>query len=129
MPLVKLEMRRGLAPATKAALLDAVHQALMVAFAIPDRDRQQRFVEYAPEDFQIPPGRGEHFVIVQIDAFVGRSVDAKRRLHKEIVERFEALGIPRLDVFILVNEAPKENWGVRGGVAGCDIEFDFKIEV
>ena len=129
MPLVKLETRHGLPSGTKAGLLDAVHQALMVAFGIPDRDRQQRFIEYATEDFEIPPGRGEHFIIVEIDAFHGRSVDAKRRLYREIVDRFELLGIPRLDVFILLHESPKDNWGLRGGVAGCDIDFGFKIDV
>ncbi|RYY36432.1 MAG: hypothetical protein EOP46_06440, partial [Sphingobacteriaceae bacterium] len=26
-------------------------------------------------------------------------------------------------------EIPKENWGIRGGQAGCDVELGFKIEV
>lgn len=29
----------------------------------------------------------------------------------------------------LLREIPKENWGIRGGQAGCDVELDFKIEV
>ncbi len=129
MPLVKLETRRGLDAKTKRGLLDAVHAALMAAFGIPDRDRNQRFVEYAPEDFEIPPERGERFIVVEIVAFAGRSVDTKRRLYREIVDRFEALGIPRADVFIVVHDNPTENWGLRGGVAGCDLDFGFKIDV
>jgi phenylpyruvate tautomerase PptA (4-oxalocrotonate tautomerase family) len=129
MPLVKLETRRGLSPETKRSLLDGVHAALMAAFHIPDRDRNQRFVEHAPEDFEIPPGHGERFIVVEIVAFAGRSVDAKRRLYKEVVDRFFALGIPREDVFIVVTDNPTENWGLRGGIAGCDIDFEFKIDV
>jgi hypothetical protein len=30
---------------------------------------------------------------------------------------------------IILREIPKENWGIRGGQAGCDIELGFKIEV
>lgn len=129
MPLVQIETRRGLPPPTKAALLDAVHAALVTAFGIPDHDRVQRFVEHAPEDFEIPPGRGERFTLVTIEAFAGRSVEAKRELYRQIVERLEALGVPRLDVFIVLHDIPRESWGLRGGVAGCDLGFGFKLDV
>jgi phenylpyruvate tautomerase PptA (4-oxalocrotonate tautomerase family) len=129
MPIVKLETRRGANAEIKTALLDAVHAALMFAFHIPDQDRNQRFIEHAPADFEIPPGRGERFIVVEIVAISGRSVDAKRRLYKDIVDRFEKLGVPRGDVFIVLHDVPTENWGLRGGIPGCDIEFDFKIDV
>jgi phenylpyruvate tautomerase PptA (4-oxalocrotonate tautomerase family) len=129
MPLVKIETRLGLPPEIKRGLLDAVHEALVSCFRIPDHDRAQRVVEYSPEDFEIPPGRGERFTIVTVVAFAGRSIDAKRALYKTIAERFDALGIPRRDVFIVLEEVPVENWGLRGGVAGCDIDFGFDIKV
>jgi phenylpyruvate tautomerase PptA (4-oxalocrotonate tautomerase family) len=129
MPVVKIDTRRGLAPETKKRLLDAVHEALVTAFKIPDHDRTQRLVEHAPEDFEIPPGRGERYTVVEISVFAGRSIDAKRALYRELVERFEATGIPRADVFILLHEEPVENWGLRGGLAGCDIDLGFKIQV
>jgi phenylpyruvate tautomerase PptA (4-oxalocrotonate tautomerase family) len=129
MPLITIETRRGLPPELKRGLLDAVHAALMESFRIPDHDRTQRFVEHAPEHFEIPPGRGERYALVTIEAFVGRSLDAKRALYKGIADRFEALGIPRLDVFIVLHEVPRENWGMRGGIAGCDVELGFKVNV
>jgi phenylpyruvate tautomerase PptA (4-oxalocrotonate tautomerase family) len=129
MPLVTIEARRGLSPETKRGLLEAVHGALVATFKIPDHDRAQRFIEHAPEDFELPAGRGPRFTIVTIVAFAGRSLDAKRALYQTIAERFDALGIPRLDVFIVLHEEPRENWGLRGGVAGCDVDFGFKIEV
>jgi phenylpyruvate tautomerase PptA (4-oxalocrotonate tautomerase family) len=129
MPLITLESRRGLAPDLKRKLFDVVHEALVTCFRIPDHDRAQRLVEYAPEDFEIPPGRGEAFTIVTIVAFAGRSVDAKRALYQMIADGFESAGIPRLDVFIVLNEAPRENWGLRGGVIATDIDFAFKLDV
>src|SRR5687767_2928974 len=94
MPVVKIEARRGLGEETKRQLLQAAHGALMAAFKVPAGDRIQRFVEHAPEDFEIPPGRGPHFMLVQITCFSGRSLDAKRALYREVVRRFEELGIP-----------------------------------
>jgi phenylpyruvate tautomerase PptA (4-oxalocrotonate tautomerase family) len=129
MPLVKIETRRGLAPATKKALLDGAHQALVECFKIPDHDRAQRFVEYGPEDFEIPGNRGERFAIVTLTVFAGRSVDTKRALYRNIVDRFETAGIPRTDVLVVLQEVPTENWGLRGGIAGCDIDIGFKINV
>ena len=129
MPLVMIETRRGLSPDTKRRMFDAVHGALMAAFKIPDHDRTQRLLEYAPEDFEIPPGRGASYTIVSIEAFAGRSVDAKRALYREIVARLADVGIPKADVFIVLKEIPVENWGLRGGVAACDIDLGFKITV
>ena len=129
MPLVTIEARRGVPPDLKRGMLDAVHEALVDCFRIPDHDRTQRFVEHEPENFEIPPGRGPHYTLVTIVAFAGRSLDAKRVLYKTIADRFEALGMARLDVLILLQEEPRENWGLRGGVAGCDIDFGFDLKV
>jgi phenylpyruvate tautomerase PptA (4-oxalocrotonate tautomerase family) len=46
-----------------------------------------------------------------------------------IVENLQRLGIPIDHVKILIREIPKENWGIRGGQAGCDVELGFKIDV
>jgi phenylpyruvate tautomerase PptA (4-oxalocrotonate tautomerase family) len=129
MPLVMIETREGLPAETKRRLFDAVHTALMNAFKIPDHDRGQRLIEYRPENFEIPPGRGERFTIVTIEAFAGRSLDAKRALYREIVNGLQEAGIPKTDVFIVLKEIPMENWGLRGGIAGCDIDFGFQIRV
>lgn len=49
--------------------------------------------------------------LVTVDCFFGRSVEAKRVLYFNIVERLEALGIPRDHVTITVRALPLENWG------------------
>lgn len=129
MPLVKVETRRGLSAEQKRLVLDAVHAALVTAFRIPESDRHQRVVEYDAGDFEIPPGKGERYTIVEIDAFAGRSLDAKRLLYKEIVSGLGQAGIPPGDVLIVVRDVARENWGLRGGQAASDIDLGFEIEV
>jgi hypothetical protein len=46
---------------------------------IPEDDRMQCIVEYAREDFELPPGSGDDFVLVEVTMFAGRSRQAKRR--------------------------------------------------
>lgn len=129
MPLVTIETRHGLQSALKRELFEVVHGALVECFRIPDHDRTQRLIEYAPENFEIPPGRGPRYTVVTIVAFAGRSLDAKRSLYRAIADGFERIGVPRTDVFILLHEEPSQNWGLRGGVAGCDLDLGFNVNV
>ena len=46
-----------------------------------------------------------------------------------IVKNLEPFGIPKNHIKILLREIPKENWGIRGGQAGCDVELGFKVDV
>ncbi|MGH2628073.1 MAG: tautomerase family protein [Anaerolineales bacterium] len=128
MPLVRISVRKGRSPKEKRALLDAVHAALVETFHIPDADRTQRLSEYAPEEFDIPPGRTDRYALVEITAFAGRSVDAKRHLYGAIVRNLSALGIQASDVLVVVSEAPLENWGIRGAPA-TNADLGFKVEV
>jgi phenylpyruvate tautomerase PptA (4-oxalocrotonate tautomerase family) len=126
MPLVTIERRKGSKPRAKHQIFEAVHAALIVAFKIAHTDRTQRLIEHSPDDFEIPPGRGERLTIVTIDAFAGRHLEAKRALYREIVTRLELIGIPRDDIVIVLREIPTENWGLRGGSAACDLELGVK---
>ena len=131
MPSVLIEVRKQYTPEQEIALMEAVHLALREAFKIMPGDKNVRLVVHEPHRFAYPPERGrpELYTHISIDAFAGRSLDAKRQLYKAIVENLEQLGIPRDHVEIILREIPKENWGIRGGQAGCDIELGFKIEV
>lgn len=111
--------------------MDAVHQAVQQAFKILPNDKHVRLVVHEPHRFACPPGKShaEAYVHISIDAFVGRSLEAKRELYKAIVANLEPFDVPKDHVKILLREIPKENWGIRGGQAGCDVELGFKIEV
>ena len=129
MPLVKIETRRWMSRNTKRAVLDAVHASLVAAFRIPEHDRNQRVVEYDPDDFEVSAGKGEHFTIVTIDAFAGRSVEAKRALYQDLVSRLAPMGVPPNDLVVVVHDVPLESWGIRGGKAACDIDIGFQVKV
>src|SRR6266545_2318517 len=66
---------------------------------------------------------------VEGTVFPGRSVDAKRRLYRLLVENLEQAGVPRDRVLTVLHEPPLENWGIRGGQAANDVQLGFKTEV
>ena len=127
MPLTTLTMRPGRSAEEKRAILDAVHAGLVHAFRIPANDRFQYINEVAIENWDVARSPGQ--ILVEIKAFSGRSVDAKRALYRAIVDNLGKIGVAASDVFIVVTDLPKENWGLRGGQAGCDIDFGFKTDV
>jgi phenylpyruvate tautomerase PptA (4-oxalocrotonate tautomerase family) len=130
-PSVLIEIRREIPAEEESRIMEAVHSALREAFALVLGDRNVRLIAHAPHRFACPPGRSqpELYTHISIDAFAGRSLDAKRALYRGIVEKLEGLGIPKDHVKILLREVPKENWGIRGGQAGCDVELGFKVDV
>jgi phenylpyruvate tautomerase PptA (4-oxalocrotonate tautomerase family) len=131
MPSITIEVRRAYTEPQEIAIMEAVHAAVVAAFRIPEHDRSVRLVVHKPHRFDVPPQltQPEYATVISIDAFSGRSLDAKRNLYRTIVDNLEALGIPRDHVKVLVRDVPRENWGIRGGQAGCDLDIGFTIEV
>lgn len=131
MPSVLIEVRRRYTHEQEIALMEAVHKALREAFKILPGDRNVRLMVHEPHRFACPPDREkpEYYTHISIDAFAGRSLEAKRDLYRAIVENLAPFGIPKDHVKILLREIAKENWGIRGGQAGCDVELGFKIDV
>ncbi len=129
MPLVKISMIKGRTHDEKRAVMDTIHTALVKSFKIPEYERNIRIEEYKEEDYVLPPGRSEKYILVEITAFAGRSTDAKRLLYKNIVDNLKMLGIDAMDVFIVIYEEPLENWGIRGGISACDLDLGFNINV
>ena len=129
MPLIRIEIREGWSPAAKAGLLDAIHVAVVEALRIPDDDRTQILTEHPAEAFEIPPGKGDRFTLVEITMFAGRSLDAKRRLYRAVVTNLGRLGIPPSDVVIVLREEPLENWGIRGGTPASEVDLGFEVGI
>ena len=131
MPAALIETRCRRPAIDETEIIDAVHRALVDAFKIPTNDRGVRLVCHEPHRFACPPNRREPelFTLVTVDAFAGRSLDAKRSLYRAIVNNLGALGIPGDHITILWRESPQTNWGVRGGNAACDVDLGFAVEV
>ena len=123
-------MREGKTAKYKKAVLDGVHQALVEAFKIPDYDRNQKIYEFIPANMEIPSNKTADYIIIEINAFKGRSMEAKRNLYKNIVyELTRRVGIKGDDLTIILHEVPMENWGVRSGKPASEVDIGFKVEV
>lgn len=131
MPSTTIEIRTRYSPQQEAALIDAVHDALVLAFKIPAHDKNVRVIAHDPHRFACPPNRSrpEAYTIITIHAFPGRTLEAKRLLYRTIVDSLARLDIPPDHVMIMLNELPREDWGIRGGQAACDLELGFKVDV
>jgi phenylpyruvate tautomerase PptA (4-oxalocrotonate tautomerase family) len=129
MPIARIQVRKTRPREEKKALMAALHSAMQDALGTPESARQVIFVEYAPDDFEVPSGRTENFTLVEIAMFAGRSLEAKKKLYQEIVRNLGALGIEPLDVFIVLLEPPLDNWGMRGGIPASEIDLGFKVSV
>jgi phenylpyruvate tautomerase PptA (4-oxalocrotonate tautomerase family) len=110
-------------------VIDAVQSAMLAALKIPDWDRDVTVDTYSKTQRIVPTARSQRFTRVEITIFAGRSIDAKRNLYKTIVQNLAALGVPELEIKIVLNEQPLENWGVRGGLPASEIELSFKVDV
>ncbi|MGX9672644.1 tautomerase family protein [Mycobacterium sp. HM-7] len=131
MPSSLIEVRRQYGRSDEVAIIDAVHGALVAAFQIPVGDKHVRLVVHEPHRFSHAPHLAypERYTLVTIDCFAGRSVDAKRALYLEIVNRLGAFDIPADHITILLRESALENWGVRGGQAAADVDLGFDVNV
>jgi len=129
MPLVKVSRRAGFPAQENQRLLGAVHEALVEAFKIPDGDRHQQLLELDAARFEIPADRGAGFTLVEITAFPGRSIEAKRALYQALARRCEAAGVPARDLFVVLFEPPLENWSPRDGLSSADRKPGFKLDV
>jgi phenylpyruvate tautomerase PptA (4-oxalocrotonate tautomerase family) len=128
MPIVTIEVSRPRSPQAITAIIDAVYHAQVVAFKLPEDDKQIRYVQHEPHCFPVPPGKSENFTIITFTIFPGRSLDAKRKLYAEVTTRLAALGVEARDVLIALNELPLDNWGLRGKPAS-EVDLGFNLNV
>jgi len=129
MPIVKVHRLQGHPSEENRGILAAVHDALVAAFKIPDHDRNHLLFELDAAHFEIPTDRTAAYTLIEILAFPGRSIEAKRALYAGIAERLGRLGIPATDVFVILGEPPLEDWSVRNGLASSDARPNFKLDV
>jgi phenylpyruvate tautomerase PptA (4-oxalocrotonate tautomerase family) len=86
-------------------------------------------IEHDPENFEIPPGAGERYTLIEITAFPGRSPTAKRHLYQALVRNLGEAGVPASDISVVLQEPPMENWGIRDGKPASEVDLGFRVEV
>lgn len=123
MPLVRIDLRQGKSAAYRAALGDAVHQAMVETINVPAPDRFQVIVEHPAGGMIHDPSylgifRSDDVVFVQITLNTGRTVEMKKALYARLADLLErSPGVRREDVLVSLVEVPKENWSFGNGVA------------
>lgn len=115
MPLVKVEVVKGHAEEYKSRLMRAIGDALVGALDITEDDVILRLYELDAELFKRDSERTDKCVLIELTVFPGRSAEIKRRLIKEVTRLLgERLAVLPVDIFIIINEPPLDNWGLRG---------------
>jgi phenylpyruvate tautomerase PptA (4-oxalocrotonate tautomerase family) len=122
MPLTKVELISGKSQEFKQSLMSLIGGVLIEVLELPDDDKNIRMQEYEKSNFIM---KKPYEYLIEITLFEGRTEKTKKELYKRIVEELEEkLRIEKGKIFIVLNEQPLENWGVRGGTSAKEIKFN-----
>ena len=126
MPFVKIEIVEGKTQEYKNLLLQTIHDALVLSLGIPDDDRFQRLYELKSTDFEHRKTLTDNITFIELTFFPGRSKEMKRAAIRNITRLLgENLAIASDDIYIIINEPPLENWGLRGEQAS-EMQLQYK---
>jgi phenylpyruvate tautomerase PptA (4-oxalocrotonate tautomerase family) len=123
MPLVRVSVREGTSPGYRAAIGEAIHQAMVETINVPKEDRFQIITEHSAgglvyDASYLGISRTDKIVLIQITLSLARTLDHKRALYRAIAENLaKDPGIRKEDVWINVVEVAKENWPFGNGLA------------
>jgi len=127
MPNTQIHVRKKYSADEARAIIEAVHTALSIVFQLPQYDRNIRLVVHEPDHFACPLHLTQpaSFTWIEIDCFVGRSIETKRKLYQQLIHHL----VPKDHVSILIRETQLENWGIRGGKAASDVDLGFDVNI
>lgn len=124
---VKVYGNRSVWGARRQEVSDLLHAALVTAWGLPEDKRFHRFLLLDDGDLVAP--RSEAYLVVEVVCFTGRSAAAKRALIAALYDDVApALGLAADDLELVILEAPRESWGIRG-MAGDELALGYRVEV
>jgi phenylpyruvate tautomerase PptA (4-oxalocrotonate tautomerase family) len=113
----------------RTLLSSAIHLAVVEALSYPVEKKFQRFIGLETADFIYPADRSQHYLIIEISLFEGRSIETKKSLIRLLFAYIERdVGILPQDVEITIFETPKHHWGIRG-MCGDELTLNYKVNV
>lgn len=113
MPLVQIDIDRTLYEAQAALISRAVQDAQIEAIDVPSDDVFQVFRPYDRADGNVVVPGVESPLIIRMTMVPWYTVKAKVTLYNALLDKLEALGIPRDSIRVAVNE-----FGVEDSFAG-----------
>jgi 4-oxalocrotonate tautomerase len=123
MPLTSISLRRGKPAAYRKAILDSVYQAMRGTFNVPEGNAFGTVTEHDESDFSYGKSflgieRSDDLVFIQMTVNNTRTLEQKRALYRQLVERLsESPGLRPEDIFISLVEVLPENWSLGNGIA------------
>ena len=127
MPVAKVHIAAGKGPERRKAVAQAVIAAMAMAFKIPEDDVIVLMTERGPDEIY---NKDENFILIELLALGGRSLDAKRQLYRLLFDNLTHLSpMKPKDMLVMLHDMPKENCGVRGGLMASDVALEFKVNV
>ncbi len=121
MPLVRISLREGKSASYRAALGEAIHQAMVDTINVPADDRFQTFAEHSSgrliyDKKYLGIERSDDVVFIQITLNKGRTTDQKRALYRALAENLARNpGLRKEDLLVSLVECSKEDWSFGNG--------------
>jgi hypothetical protein len=114
MPLIQVDLDRGLYESSQDAIGKAIHEAQIEALGIPADDRFQVFRPHDPGELRFDPGYNgvdrRSLLLIQVTAVHMYPVAVKRRFFETVVAKLAPLGVRAEDVLISLVENGFEDW-------------------
>jgi 4-oxalocrotonate tautomerase family enzyme len=127
MPQIRIELEKGNTREFLVSLIETTMKCIQEILMLPKNDRNIRLMEYENGLFFT---KDPYRILIEISMFAGRTTETKKKLFQKIVSELSSeLGLKKEEIFILINEQAKENWGIRGGIPANEIDLGFKVEI
>ncbi|HKU11140.1 MAG TPA: tautomerase family protein [Sinomonas sp.] len=114
MPLIQVDLDRGLYDASHDAIGEAIHDAQIEALGIPSDDRFQVFRPHDHGELKFDPGYNavdrRSLLLIQVTAVHMYPVAVKRKFFETVVAKLAPLGVRAEDVLISLVENGFEDW-------------------
>ena len=127
MPFIRTNVPHDTPAATRGAIVQGIHQALVDGIGMPPDELFNLVAGYAPGEFACSPtfngvARSDRVVVVEITLRRGRSDAMKRALYAAIARNLLAMaGVAPADVFIFMHENDYSDWSVGHGRFAMDL--------
>ncbi|WP_280191033.1 tautomerase family protein [Delftia sp. PS-11] len=121
MPFIRTNVPQDMSAASRALVVQGIHQALVDSIGMPQDELFNMVAGYAPGEFACSPSfngvaRSDRVVVVEITLRRGRSDAMKRALYAAIAHNLQTLaGVAPADVFIFMHENDYSDWSVGHG--------------
>lgn len=122
MPLMHFDLVAGRTDEELKTLLDSTHQAMLDAFAVPERDRYQVVTQHPPEemvvlDTGLGVERSKDLVVLRVTS-AKRTEEKKTALYRLLAEYLQRdCGIDPQDLMVVIVENDAADWSFANGVA------------